>query len=144
MTRPGMTVEARLLANSRDEDRGYVTLCRVWSLSKTRGGYGKINVGGRTPGTHCTAYELWVGPIPEGLQVNHHCDQRDCIRPDHLYAGSQLDNIADMVARGRQSNGRSSKTHCKSGHEFTSENTYAWHGMRQCRECKRCHQVNRG
>jgi hypothetical protein len=47
------------------------------------------------------AYQLTRGSIPEGLNVLHHCDNRLCVRPDHLYAGTQAQNVRDMVARGR-------------------------------------------
>ena len=133
-----MTTEERLLANSRDEDRGYETLCRVWSLKLTDKGYApiKLSPSRRNRKAHVVAYETFVGTIPDGLQVNHHCDQRDCIRVDHLYAGTQAENMADMSARSRTLNQR--KTHCPIGHEFTPENTYVYPGGdRRCRECKR-------
>lgn len=47
------------------------------------------------------SYEVFVGPIPAGLQINHHCDNPRCVNPEHLYAGTQAQNTADMFARGR-------------------------------------------
>lgn len=47
------------------------------------------------------SYEVFVGPIPAGLQINHHCDVSMCVNPEHLYAGTQAENMRDCVARGR-------------------------------------------
>lgn len=51
---------------------------------------------------HRVSWEIHNGPIPDGLMVCHHCDVRHCVRPDHLFIGTQRDNIADMIAKGRK------------------------------------------
>jgi hypothetical protein len=56
---------------------------------------------------HRAAYLLFRGPIPTGQQVLHRCDNRLCINPDHLFLGTQADNMADKVAKGRQAKGES-------------------------------------
>lgn len=70
-------------------------------------GYGKFNGGKGDDGKWVTAYahrashELHIGPIPAGLSVLHRCDNRLCVNPDHLFLGTQRDNIHDMLAKGR-------------------------------------------
>lgn len=81
------------------------TGCWVWQGANDRDGYGRI--GGSAYGVpwfkfaHRASYEEFVGPIPEGLHVLHHCDNPPCINPDLLYTGTPLDNGRDKAARGR-------------------------------------------
>jgi hypothetical protein len=84
---------------------------------------------------HRYAYAWLYGDIPGGMQVLHRCDVRLCVNPDHLFLGTQLDNMRDMCAKGRS---RSQiKTHCRYGHPFEGSNLYIdSRGARQCRICK--------
>ncbi len=78
--------------------------CWWWTASITGGGYGQIGRGRLGDGnalSHRVAYELDVGPIPDGMQVLHRCDNKLCCNPAHLFLGTQLDNIHDMDAKGR-------------------------------------------
>ncbi len=75
--------------------------CWEWTASKHPDGYGQFGVGHGRAWAHRVAWELCVGPIPAGMVVMHTCDNPGCVRPDHLRIGTQLDNIADMVAKGR-------------------------------------------
>jgi predicted DNA-binding protein (UPF0251 family) len=86
----------RLLAHSRVDSRG----CRIWQLS-IKHGYGQVSVDGVSVYAHRAAYEVFVGRIPDGLQVLHTCDVRPCIEPTHLFLGTQLDNVVDMWTKGR-------------------------------------------
>ena len=114
-----------------------MTECREWEGSRNRDGYGRYPVGGSWVGAHRVAWEQEYGPIPKGMSVLHHCDNPPCILPSHLFLGTQQDNVADMIAKGR---GREQqKTHCVRGHEFIEENTYIRpsDGGRICRTCSR-------
>jgi len=111
--------------------------CWIWQGAKRPSGYGVIGVhqdGKHTvKSTHRVAYELAVGPIPEGLHIDHICSNKACVRPEHLRAVQQQANNQAMWDRGE----RKRQTHCKWGHEFTAENTaFTARGGRQCRACR--------
>lgn len=75
--------------------------CWEWTGPRYPNGYGMFSYQGRTQGTHRVAWMLTHGPIPDGLQVLHRCDNRPCVRPDHLFLGTQADNLRDCRAKGR-------------------------------------------
>ncbi len=77
-------------------------------------------------------------PLTASERACHECDNPPCINPDHLWAGTQKENIQDGISKGRQQFHPSHYTHCKNGHEFTPENTRITRlGYRECRECNR-------
>lgn len=80
--------------------------CHPWMAGRLPTGYGRFSYGGKDVYAHRWAYENYVGPIPEGLQVLHHCDNPPCVNPAHLWLGTHADNHADKVAKGRQARGK--------------------------------------
>jgi|tagenome__1003787_1003787.scaffolds.fasta_scaffold19881272_1 hypothetical protein len=117
--------------------------CWPWIGAVAGGGYGHIVL---NRGRYKVTRLLWwleTGVWPGVLGVLHTCDNPVCCRPDHLFLGTQADNAADMMAKGRNPPNPNAaavaawkaRTHCKWGHEFTPENIYNEHGHRKCRKC---------
>lgn len=80
--------------------------CWEWQGWRNVQGYGKVRVGKRARRAHRVVYEDAYGPIPAGLCVLHRCDNPSCVRPDHLFLGTRVDNGADMARKGRQAKGK--------------------------------------
>lgn len=131
----------RLVRSYRVDPSG----CWLWQKRLNRKGYGTSSAGSRTDGSrrsvlaHRLAYELLVGPIPDGLELDHLCRNRACVNPSHLEPVSHRENIqrSDEIGKG---NGH--KTHCRNGHPFDSTNTLVsisrfGHRHRHCRVCGR-------
>lgn len=75
--------------------------CHLWLGSMTAAGYGRLWDNGRMVYAHRFVYELTNGAIPVGAHILHHCDNPACCNPDHLYAGTHTNNMADAGRRGR-------------------------------------------
>lgn len=120
-------------------DRRSTDECWAWLGSKTDRGYGLLGFfvdGARTTQrAHRVSYELNVGPIPEGLTIDHLCRNTSCVNPAHLEAVTMRENIL----RGTSFSAvNAAKTRCIHGHDLTPENVYTRpNGCRQCRECAR-------
>ena len=100
------SIAERLMARSVTVESG----CREWMGKLCRDLYGTIEFEGKCWGAHRLAWTLKHGPIPDGLLVCHHCDNRKCINTDHHFLGTQSDNMKDMVSKGRWKTGDRSET----------------------------------
>ena len=76
--------------------------CWEWNGALRADGYGILKVNGKCLGAHRYAYELYKGKIPIGLNVLHACDNRKCINPEHLFVGTQLENLLDCIKKDRR------------------------------------------
>lgn len=94
----------RKSVKERFEEKFYITPgCWIWTALKNDAGYGKINIKGKMERAHRVSYEMYVGPIPDGLFLLHSCDNPACVNPAHLTPGNQKQNIHDMWQKGRAS-----------------------------------------
>jgi HNH endonuclease len=77
--------------------------CWIWEKSKNRIGYGATSYRSKSILAHRLAWIVFHGDIPQGMKICHSCDERSCVNPDHLFIGTQRDNIRDMFIKGRRS-----------------------------------------
>ena len=116
-------------------DKAGVGGCWLWQGAITNYGYGQVNVKGKHIGAHRMAYEWSRGAVPQGLELDHLCRTRACVRPGHLEAVTHRENCL----RGTAGDQERVKTHCPKGHAYDMVNTrYEAQGRkRRCRQCKR-------
>lgn len=134
-----MSILERLRANSSYQPGPLETPCLVWNGHRSRTGYGIMACGRRGPRrVHRISWIEQRGPIPaETPCVLHRCDNPPCWEIGHLWLGTQADNMADMVAKGRLVAHNAAKTHCPAGHPYVAENLVRGTGPRH-RRCKTC------
>jgi len=108
------------------------TGCWLWAGGDAGEGYGASYHNKKVKRAHIVVYELLVGPVPQGLTLDHTCRVRCCVNPDHLEPVTRVVNI--MRGEGACAK-HARKTHCPQGHEYTRENTQLWKTYRYCKAC---------
>jgi hypothetical protein len=115
--------------------------CWLWTASTTRG-YGTLTIDGRHTYAHRFSYELHVGPIPPGLDIDHLCRTPACVNPAHLEPVTHRENLR----RGMAPSAKAAREGvCQRGHLFTPENTYIRKDSdrRMCRKCQHMRNLRR-
>ena len=108
--------------------------CWLWKAALNNDGYGNFNLCGRGGIAHKLSYESLVGPVPDGLELDHLCRIRNCVNPAHLEPVTHKVN----VQRGELYKVNASKTHCPHDHPYSGDNLYLHPvGQRVCRTCNK-------
>jgi hypothetical protein len=123
-------------------DRRGLDECWLWQ-GTMRGPYGQFKIQGKTKSAHVVAWEIDHNELlPPGIYGLHSCNNPRCVNPQHIYPGTQSENIQTSVKLGTHRNIR--KTHCDHGHELTEENTYRRANQPNRRECRICRRARKG
>jgi hypothetical protein len=126
-------VEPRFLAKVQKTG-----MCWLWTAWLDRNGYGRFWLDGRNLGAHRVAYELFVGPIPAGLEIDHLCRVRNCVNPEHLEPVTTAENVRRGTSANVIRELARDRTSCRKGHPYVEENLYIDRkGNRGCLTCKK-------
>lgn len=103
--------------------------CWVWQAATHSGGYGVVRFKRKNYYAHRVMYEMFVGPIPDGMELDHLCRNRACVRPDHLEPVTTRENQRRGIHQAL-------KTHCAQGHPWVPANIYVRkNGWKMCGIC---------
>lgn len=121
------------------------TGCWVWMGACNNIGYGNMWVRGRSAVAHRISYCHHVGPIPDGLDLDHLCRVRNCVNPAHLEPVTRRENILRGTGPQVAAEKNWAKTHCTRGHPYSGDNLYfdAKNKKRQCHACRLIAQKKR-
>ena len=109
--------------------------CWLWTKAISEGWYGVISFDGKTYKAHKILYEIIVGPVEDGLELDHLCREPSCVNPFHLEQVTHRENILRGTGCAATN---AAKTHCKNGHALDGINLYINNrGDRVCKTCKR-------
>lgn len=111
------------------------TGCWLWSGYTMPRGYGHFSIGAKSHLAHRISY-LYFHNSPGDLEVCHKCDNPYCVNPDHLFLGTRLDNVRDMLTKNRGGFHKLLKNICARGHERSGDNIYESNGRRACKKCR--------
>lgn len=114
--------------------------CWNWTGCTQPNGYGKSYHERRTWLAHRLTYSLLIGPIPDGLVVDHLCRNTHCVNPSHLEAVTQQINNSRSASLSAQ---QARRTHCPSGHPLSGDNLYQYKNKRDCLTCRRARSRRR-
>src|ERR1700734_1778709 len=121
-----MTLKQRFLKHVRK-----TKTCWIWTGSRFKNGYGRFWLDGKKRLAHRVAAHIWKGfDLTSSLDQLHHCDNPPCVRPGHLFSGTQKDNSVDSLRKGRHHLAK--RTHCKNGHPYDKTNTFQRRFGRGC------------
>lgn len=112
--------------------------CWIWTASKNELGYGKFHIAsdGKHWKAHRLSYFLTFGPVADGIQLHHICENPACVNPHHLQPATPRQHTIELTPTSPSSI-NASKTHCQNGHEFNEENTINTKHGRVCRICNK-------
>ena len=112
------------------------TGCWEWTASKYKNGYGCMRVNKKLTGAHRISMVIYKGFNLDERLVLHHCDNKSCVNPKHLFLGNKSDNALDLSSKGLHPS--QLKTECVNGHRYTESNTYRFGKDKKYRRCKQC------